>query len=451
MNTNVKTNQNVSMGTKKRAKRKVQMLPNVYKIKKSHFKKIFKYFEELNFFDFNKTFNIVPVKRLAGRYSHRYLYYKIYDINRVEHQLNLASEVQSVMNIHMSSQKWMIIEHFFNVLRKKIYLSNASTLLKPDKFYSSKMYQVNKASMLYLLKEYIKDFNYNILDLKDIDTLQYTLDCDIFGGEKVVNFYKYTECLIKKDDIKLPNVKVSRRKMKEIGFEKLKKKSMKKQMEEIQSNFSSFMKGNLGNASVGAFLRGEKKYVEQNLILDFASLSLKTYTETEEMKKKEKEKEQKQAKAQIENRKEKKFILKLLMDYYSFHKKEEEEKIAQHKMKKNIQNFSQFKQKLEEESISRRYFSKKVKIMRNKSFRNANKYEGENYKQYSRRLYDSLLHIQKVDGSGDEKIKETMLSDKMLQDVIEHSDTKFALYFYNILTKSGCIFKTCSRFDDMTS
>ena len=304
--------------------------------------------------------------------------------------------------------------------------------------------------MLYLLKEYIKDFNYNILDLKDIDTLQYTLDCDIFGGEKVVNFYKYTECLIKKDDIKLPNVKVSRRKIKQIAFEKLKKKSMKKQMEEIQSNFSSFMKGNLGNASVGAFLRGEKKYVEQNLILDFASLSLKTYTETEEMKKKEKEKEQKQAKAQIEKRKEKKYMLKLLMDYYSLEKKEEE-KIAQNKMKKKLQNFSQFKQKLEEESITRRYFSSKVKLLRNKSFRNANKYEGETYKQYSRRLYDSLLHIQKVDGSGDDKLKITMLSEKILEDVIEHSDTKFALYFYNILTKSGCIFKTCSRFDDMTS
>ena len=90
-NHTILTTHKVSMNSKKRTKKSVQMLPNVYQIKITDFKSIFNYFDTVSSLNFNHIFNAHCRIRDGGRLSSVYAYYDIAAFSRIVHQLDLVN------------------------------------------------------------------------------------------------------------------------------------------------------------------------------------------------------------------------------------------------------------------------------------------------------------------------------------------------------------------------
>ena len=131
--------------SKKRAKQNSIPLPNVYQIPLLIFDNLLNFFPKTVQFNFNKVFNVQPLKK--EHLSNDYVYYSIFKIDSCMTQMNIADRIFANFNIEWCSNKCSVFDHVFDKIKYKTdYLT---------------LDVVNYFSKRYILNQFIKGFNPN--------------------------------------------------------------------------------------------------------------------------------------------------------------------------------------------------------------------------------------------------------------------------------------------------
>ena len=128
--------------SKKRAKQNSIPLPNVYQIPLLIFDNLLNFFPKTVQFNFNKVFNVQPLKK--EHLSNDYVYYSIFKIDSCMTQMNIADRIFANFNIEWCSNKCSVFDHVFDKIKYKTdYLT---------------LDVVNYFSKRYILNQFIQGF-----------------------------------------------------------------------------------------------------------------------------------------------------------------------------------------------------------------------------------------------------------------------------------------------------
>ena len=434
-NHTILTTHKVSMNSKKRTKKSVQMLPNVYQIKITDFKSIFNYFDTVSSLNFNHIFNAHCRIRDGGRLSSVYAYYDIAAFSRIVHQLDLVNQINFARNLVDGSIKWPKIVNYFKRLQKFIYFSNPSedVILKPYIFYSTLRYKVHPILIVHMLSEFIHNANNdpallhttNFTSYECKDLLHLLTDKDL-KNEELKNFYISTKSV---------NVK--------------KVKSCKKRTSKTFKNMQ-FEKETIKR----------DKHIEQ--IYEFTSLTCAEYKD-----KKIKERapiyveygsKGKQPKNVFTEEISTFFAKSYATDNSDFISKEifqEQNTINKRNLSEHLPNYARFKMDSDKTALDRQYENDVLKSKLKNHFDNELKKKYETWYDFAKRLIEMLSHINKFDQSKsqNELAKNTLIYEKIQQEVIYGPDKKkypkdaFKKIF-TCFKFSNSILKSCKKFDE---
>ena len=404
VNFNVKTKHKNIYTFKKRAKRKVQHLPNCLQIKKEDFDFIFNYFHELKVINVEKHLNIRRKKRKNGIFSRKYHYLDVNDIDRVSKQFHMVHEIDTIFNCLNISNHYEIMGTLFNQLRKKFgsnfysISSDGSSLLNVEQFYGSSLLNVQKPIMSHVLNEFV--------ERKDLNVDPYIIESTKHFIKKYYVPY-YIRCF-KNDCSKLlkatPFKAVKLKKSKQfIKFEKFEKKKIIQNRQE--------------------WLMVQIKFNEDSL----TPLNTEQVTiETEEIKLQEEVKE------------EVKELCYVPVDCSS---------MPIIRQSKPLENYSTFLLKSKEKSLQDDTTARKIRKEKEMPFLIAQKEENESFYEFSLRCYEVL---EKVELTVDNKINDYLISKRIFDKIWNHTlVTDSSLYNFNKYFKESQsnVITACLKFD----
>ena len=174
--------------SKKRAKQNASPLPNVYKIPLIIFNNLLKFFPKTVNFNFNKVFNVKPLKKQM--LSIEYAYYSIFQIDSCMAKMSIADKFFANNNIKFCSNKWSVFDHVFNKIKHK------TEHIKSD--------VVNSYSKRYMLNEFIKGFTPNKLSCITLN--EYVILCKFLMNSQSMNEIKFKIFLDKFEHIYLNTI-----------------------------------------------------------------------------------------------------------------------------------------------------------------------------------------------------------------------------------------------------
>ena len=410
VNFHVKSKHKHTKISKKRTKRNVQHLPNCLQIKKKDFNFIFNYFDELKVINVEEHLNISRKKRRNGIFSGQYNYLDLCDIERVSKQFHTVHQIDTIFNCLNVTNHYEIMGTLFNQMKKK-FGSNFYSIssFEAEKFYGSRLQNIQKPIMSYVLNQLVKNNDKNV-DSSIIDSTKHFLNkyyvpYEIQCFKKDCSKLTANTCLFKQAS----NVKKSKEYKKYERFEKKKKIKNRQEWLMLQKKFDREYP-NGGNA-------------EQ--VKNFMKKQIKIFKNTEEIK------------SNFES-KVNKLTSYVPVDCSSM-------QIS--RQKRELPSWSDFMSKLRENSFKRQANARRKKKELEMPFRNLQKFYKETFFEFSERCY---FILEKVERTFDNKIIEQKISerifDKIYFEILETKDMldKFLFYYMN----SKDIIMACHKFDN---
>ena len=142
--------------SKKRAKQNAAPIPNVYQLPLQIFNNLLKFFPQTLHFNFNKVFNVTPLKK--ERFSTDFCYYTIFQIDNCLLHMNIADRVFAINQIEFCSNKLSVFDHLFDKFKHKIKNTRSNITFYGDSTF------VNIYSKRYMLNDFRYKFTQNKLN-----------------------------------------------------------------------------------------------------------------------------------------------------------------------------------------------------------------------------------------------------------------------------------------------